>query len=61
MFVTYQSKMNSSYNTEHNGNTVSILNPTRLKDQWVVGAYTFSGYWEEWVAHVSELDGFDGE
>ena len=60
MFVTYQSKMDSSCNTEHNGNTVSILKHAGFENKWIVGAYTSNGDWEEWTAHVDELNGFDG-
>lgn len=61
MFVTYQPfEFNITSNESHIGNTVSILKRTPFTGKWGVGAYTPNGDWEEWTAHVDELDGFDG-
>lgn len=60
MFVIYKALEDDSPNAVHNGTTVSILREDRFPDEYVVGAYNAAGHWEEWVAHVMELKGFDG-
>ena len=61
MFITYQPfPENAQGNEAHIGNTVSILKKEKFPNKFMVGAYKADGNWEEWVAHVDELDGFEG-
>ena len=60
MFVIFRSNEINSHNECYDGLSVSILSADKFKDKWIVGAYTKEGFWDEWVAHVNELDGFDG-
>ena len=60
MFVTYEPRHSSPSRNVHAGNTVTILKRDTIKDYWVVSAYNPDGQLEEWVAHVTELNGFDG-
>ena len=60
MFVTYTENPCVAHgNSVHNGSTVSVI--TKLGgDHYVVNRHLSSGQLVEWIAHVSELNGFDG-
>lgn len=61
MFVTFTPIHRPAPRAGLEGNTVTVLKEDALKDFWKVGAYNIDGQWDEWVAHIDELNGFDGE
>lgn len=60
IFVVYNCEQPMNYRRKYNGMTVSILDKLD-RHLYQVGAYMPDGQWVEWDAHVSELEGFEGD
>ena len=62
MFVIYKCNNTDSPYKIHDGNTVTIEKQVSMVDQtYIVSRYTENGERVSWVAHLSELNGFNGE